>query len=116
MTHLIFKKKLLNKFTSDSNFVELVEEVPSKRVEVINYYDTYMPDSAMYFCPVSNQSYIISMQDEGNSIRVDSPIEETIVRRRYIFSPLKLIIMALLMMVQKVGIGDLTCDSLTYFK
>ena len=83
------QKKLLNKFTSDSNFVELVEEVPSKRVEVVNYYDTYMPDSAMYFCPVSSQSYIISMQDEGNSIRVDSPIEETIVRRRYILFAFK---------------------------
>ena len=83
------QKKLLNKFTSDSNFVELVEEVPSERVEVVNYYDTYMPDSAMYFCPVSDQSYIISMQDEGNSIRVDSPIEETIFRRRYILFAFK---------------------------
>ena len=59
------------------------------RDRVVNYYDTYMPDSAMYFCPVSNQSYIISMQDEGNSIRVDSPIEETIVRRRYILFAFK---------------------------
>ena len=77
------QKKLLTNFTSDSNFVELVEEVPTERVEVINYYDTYMPDSAMYFCPVSEKPYLISLKDEGNSVRVESPIEETIVRRRY---------------------------------
>ena len=83
------QKKLLNKFTSDTNFVELVEEVPSERVEVINYYDTYMPDSSMYFCPVSQKPYLISLEDEGNSVRVGSPIEETIVRRRYVLFAFK---------------------------
>ena len=83
------QKKLLTKFTSDSNFVNLVEEVPTERVEVVNYYDTYMPDSAMYFCPVSQKPYMISLKDEGNTVRVDSPIEETIVRRRYLLFAFK---------------------------
>ena len=74
---------MLANFTSDSNFVKLVEEVPSQRVEVVNYYDTYMPDSSMNTCPVTNIPYDISIKDEGNSIRVDSPIKETVVRRRF---------------------------------
>jgi hypothetical protein len=46
-----------------------------------------MPDSSMYFCPVTKKPYLISVKSEGNVIRVDSPIEETVVRRRFaIFS------------------------------
>ena len=77
------QKRKLEQFLSDSNFVEQLDQVPSQRVEVVNYYDSYMPDSLMYFCPVSEKPYLISLKDEGNAVRVDSPIEETIVRRRY---------------------------------
>jgi len=77
------QKKRLKKFTTDSNFVAVLEEVPSERVEVVNYYDSYMPDSSMYFCPVTQKAYLISIKDEGNVVRVDSPIEETVVRKRY---------------------------------
>ncbi len=77
------QQKNLSKFTEDSNFVALLEQVPTELVEVINYYDSYIPDSSMYFCPVSEKPYLISLKDEGNAVRVDSPIEETIVRRRY---------------------------------
>ena len=77
------QKKRLEKFTTDSNFVAVLEEVSSERVEVVNYYDSYMPDSSMYFCPVTQKAYLISIKDEGNAVRVDSPIEETVVRKRY---------------------------------
>ena len=77
------QKRLLSKFTSDSNFVKLVEEVPSQRVEVINYYDSYMPDSSMIICPVTNDLYLISIKDNGNAMRIDSPIQKTVVRRRF---------------------------------
>ena len=60
-----------------------LDEVGTERVEVVNYYDTYMPDSSMYFCPVTENPYLISIKDEGNTVRVDSPIEETVVRNRY---------------------------------
>ena len=83
------QKKLLNKFMSDSNFVELVEEVPTERVEGVNYYDTYKPDSSMYFCPVADEPYLISLKDDGNTVRVESPIAETIVRRRYVLFAFK---------------------------
>ena len=77
------QKKRLKKFTTDSNFVAVLEEVASERVEVVNYYNSYMPDSSMYFCPVTQKAYLISIKDEGNVVRVDSPIEETVVRKRY---------------------------------
>jgi hypothetical protein len=77
------QKKLLAKFQADTNFVSLIEEVESERVEVVNYYDTFMPDSSMYFCPVTEKPFLISIMNEGNVVRVDSPIEETVIRRRY---------------------------------
>ena len=77
------QKKRLKNFTTDSNFVAMLEEVASERVEVVNYYNSYMPDSSMYFCPVTQKAYLISIKDEGNVVRVDSPIEETVVRKRY---------------------------------
>jgi hypothetical protein len=80
---IYIQKKRLDYFQSDSNFVAFLDEVGSERVEIVNYYDTYMPDSSMYFCPVTEKPYLISIKDEGNTVRVDSPIEETVVRNRY---------------------------------
>ena len=77
------QQKNLSKFIDDSNFVSILEQVPTQRVEVVNYYDSYMPDSLMYFCPVSEKPYLVSLKDEVNAVRIYSPIEETIVRRRY---------------------------------
>ena len=83
------QKKMLSKFLADTNFIDVLEEVPSERVEVINYYDTFFPDSSMYFCPISSKPYLISVKDEGNAVRVDSPIEEVISRRRYVLFSFK---------------------------
>ena len=83
------QKKRLAQFMADSNFVSLLEEVETERVEVVNYYDSYMPDSLMYFCPVVEKPYLISVKDEGNAVRVDSPIEETVVRKRYVIFAFK---------------------------
>ena len=87
-TSYVQKKRLTN-FMADSNFVSLLEEVETERVEVVNYYDSYMPDSSMYFCPITEKPYLISVRDEGNAIRVDSPIEETVVRKRYVIFAFK---------------------------
>ncbi|MEA1881272.1 MAG: hypothetical protein U9N31_02585 [Candidatus Marinimicrobia bacterium] len=83
------QRKRLAKFQADANFVALLEEVESERVEVVNYYDSYMPDSSMYFCPVTEKPYLISVKDEGNTVRVDSPIEELVVRKRYVIFAFK---------------------------
>ena len=83
------QKKNLTNLMADTNFVSLLEEVETERVEVVNYYDSYMPDSSMYFCPVTEKPYLISLKDEGNVIRVDSPIEETVVRKRYVIFAFK---------------------------
>ena len=83
------QKKRLAQFMADTNFVELLEEAQSERVEVVNYYDSYMPDSSMYFCPVTNKPYLISLKEEGNAVRLESPIEETVVRKRYVIFAFK---------------------------
>ena len=62
------QQKNLSKFIDDSNFVSILEQVPTQRVEVVNYYDSYMPDSLMYFCPVSEKPYLVSLKDEGLSL------------------------------------------------
>lgn len=78
------QQRLLPQFLDDENFVSIIEKVPSQRVEVVNYYDSYMPDSTMYFCPVTNKSYEITVKNEGKVVRVDSPIEEPVVESRYL--------------------------------
>ena len=83
------QKKRLAQFQGDTNFVTLLEEVESERVEVVNYYDSYMPDTTMYFCPVTEKPYLITIKDEGNTVRVDSPIEDTVVRKRYVIFAFK---------------------------
>ncbi len=76
--------KHLHKKQANPNFISALEHVETERVEVVNYYDSYMPDSSMYFCPVSDQSYLISIKEEDNIVRVDSPIEVPVVEPRYL--------------------------------
>ena len=85
----LYTEKRLAQFQGDTNFVTLLEEVESERVEVVNYYDSYMPDTTMYFCPVTEKPYLITIKDEGNTVRVDSPIEDTVVRKRYVIFAFK---------------------------
>ena len=43
----------------------------------------------MYKRQVSDEPYLISLKDDGNTVRVESPIAETIVRRRYVLFAFK---------------------------
>lgn len=83
------QNKQLGKYLVDENFISIVEKVPNQRIEVVSYYDSYMPDSSMYYCPVSNQSYEITVKDEGKVVRVGSPIKEPVVRSRYLIFSFK---------------------------
>jgi len=78
------QKKHLNKMMADTNFVELIEEVPSQRVELVNYYDTYIPDTSMYYCPVTHKPYLITVKEGSSAVRVESPIKEPVVDNRYL--------------------------------
>ena len=83
------RKKDLGNFQSDENFVGVVNEEPLTRVEAIEYYKTYLPDSSMYYCPLTNEPYEIAITEDGNSFKVSSPIMETIVEPRYLLFSFK---------------------------
>ena len=68
------QKKYLNTYMEDPNFVEKLSEEPLKRVELIEYYKTFLPDSNTYSCPLTTKSYIINVDNENKKFKVVSPI------------------------------------------
>ena len=58
---------------SDRTEYKLLKQESTKRVEAIEYYDTYIPDSSLHICPLSNKPYNIEIFDDA--ITVSSPIE-----------------------------------------
>ena len=68
------QKKYLNTYMEDPNFIEKLSEEPLKRVELIEYYKTFLPDSNTYSCPLTTKSYIINVDNENKKFKVVSPI------------------------------------------
>jgi len=62
----------------------IVKEEPMKRVEAIEYYKTYLPDSSTYYCPLTNNPYQLEISEDGTGIQVSSPITEIIIEPRYL--------------------------------
>ena len=83
------RKKDLSGYESEENFIEIVKEEPMKRVEAIEYYKTYLPDSSNYYCPLTNISYQMEIGEDGASLKVSSPIKETIKESRYLLFSFK---------------------------
>jgi len=67
----------------DSSFVNIADTTISEHVEIVSYYDSYRPDSSMFFCPLTNLPYHVEI-DEDKTI-VESPIEGTFTEQRYRF-------------------------------
>ena len=68
------QKRYLNNYMEDPNFIEKLKDEPLKRVELIEYYKTYIPDSSTYGCPLTDKSYMISIDNENKKLKVVSPI------------------------------------------
>ena len=83
------RKKDLSGYESEENFIEIVKEEPMKRVEAIEYYKTYLPDSSNYYCPLTNIPYQMEIGEDGASLKVSSPIKETIKESRYLLFSFK---------------------------
>lgn len=83
------RKKDLSGYESEGNFIEVVKEEPMKRVEAIEYYKTYLPDSSNYYCPLTNIPYQMEIGEDGASLKVSSPIKETIKESRYLLFSFK---------------------------
>ncbi len=83
---IYIQKQELKKYKDDPNLREIVAETPMERVEVNTYYDSYMPDTNMLYCPLTGKPYDLVLSEEG-SFRITSPIEDVYKEPRYgIFS------------------------------
>ncbi len=86
---IYIRKSDLNQYAGQDNFKGVINEEPTSRVELVEYYKTFLPDSSTYYCPLVGEKYDISISDDSNSLSVSSPILETYVEPRYLFFSFK---------------------------
>ena len=87
-TSFIQKKELYN-YKSMSNFRSIIKEEPMKRVQVVEYYKTYIPDSINHFCPLTNEPYKSEISEDGSVLTISSPIDIPITERYYLLFTFK---------------------------
>ncbi|MBH09451.1 MAG: hypothetical protein CMG74_03685 [Candidatus Marinimicrobia bacterium] len=80
---IFIRKRELLSFQNDPNFNGVVKVEPVKRIELVEYYKTFLPDSSTYYCPLTKDSYKVNISDDGSSLRVSSPINEVVKKPRY---------------------------------
>jgi hypothetical protein len=76
------QKKSVPTLLEDENFRSILNEQPFELIEVVSYYDTYMPDSSFFLCPVTNKPYELTVSED--SFTVASPILDVYKETRYI--------------------------------
>jgi len=86
---IFIRKKDLFSYEGDSNFNGIVKAEQIERIELVEYYKTFIPDSSTYYCPLTADAYQIDISDEGSSFRVSSPIDETVKKPRYLLFSFK---------------------------
>ncbi len=84
---VFIQRKSLGKIKMDPSFRKILSEEPLQRIEAVEYYDTYMPDSSMFYCPVTDDPYKITLEE--SSLKIASPITEIYKESRYIFFSFK---------------------------
>jgi hypothetical protein len=94
------QKKNLYDVQRDPLFVSIVDENTFERVETISYFDRrfrketsplnfeFLPDATQLYCPLTGDPYLIQISEDGNSVRISSPIR-SYKDRRYGFFSLK---------------------------
>jgi len=83
------QKKYLNDYIKDPNFIGSLGEEVVQRVELVEYYKTFIPDSSTFKCPLTEKPYIINIDNENNAFKVTSPISRDSPYREnrfYVFS------------------------------
>ena len=83
------RKTNLKEYIDDENFIGIINEEPIQRVEAIEYYKTYIPDSSTYLCPLTNDEYFMDINQDGNELIVSSPIDEPIIESHYLIFSFK---------------------------
>ncbi|MEE9166058.1 MAG: hypothetical protein V3U24_01130 [Candidatus Neomarinimicrobiota bacterium] len=72
----------IDPFLEDTTLVGIPDTAISTHIEVVSYYESYMPDSSMLFCPLTNLPYIVEAGEEG--LKVESPIVKSYEEPRYL--------------------------------
>ena len=60
-----------------------------QRSEVVSYYDSYMPDSSNFYCPLTRGEIVVNLKEGGDVLRVASPIEGIYSDNRYLLFSFK---------------------------
>ena len=87
-TSFIQKKELYN-YESLADFRSILNEEPINRVQAIEYYKTYIPDSINFFCPLTREPFNININEDGSTFTVSSPIKSPIIKRHYLLFSFK---------------------------
>ena len=87
-TSFIQRKELYN-YERLADFRSVLKEEPIKRVQAIEYYKTYIPDSVNFFCPLTRDPFNISISEDGSTFTVSSPISTPIIKRHYLLFSFK---------------------------
>lgn len=87
-TSFIQKKELYN-YENLPDFRGILKEEPINRVQAIEYYKTYIPDSINYLCPLTSESFNMNVSEDGSIFTVSSPIDIPIVDRHYLLFAFK---------------------------
>ena len=76
------RKDMLKPYLEDTTFVGISNTTYSSHVEVVSYYDRFMPNLEMLSCPLTQKPYNIELTEED--YRVASPIKGTYSERRFL--------------------------------
>ena len=87
-TSFVTKKDLPTILIEEGFIADLGFEM-KQRSEVVSYYDSYMPDSSNFYCPLTGEKIVVSLKEEGEVLRVASPIEGVYSEGRYLLFSFK---------------------------
>ena len=82
-------KKDLPTILIEEGFIADLGFEKKQRSEVVSYYDSYMPDSSNFYCPLTREKIAVNLKDEGEVLRIASPIEGIYSEGRYLLFSFK---------------------------
>ena len=98
---IYIRKSNLIDFSGAENFRGVVNEEPTLRIELVEYYKTFLPDSTTYYCPLTGENYDISYRG-WPSFSVAS-YKKIYVEPRYLFFSFKANSHGIIQTAQEVG-------------
>ena len=87
-TSFVSKRDLLL-LRLEQGFISDLGYETKQRSEVVSYYDSYTPDSSNFYCPLTNEKISVKIKDDGDVLRISSPIEGIYNEGRYMLFSFK---------------------------